>query len=565
MFNWIQIYLTKHYKWFLIILLGVIIIPFVFTIGNFSPWGGSGPGYKEQPFFQYDLSLAKDQQTIFGNGQISMSMNIPSFYGNPGEAYMQSYSLSRAAYLHLADTLGLPGPGKEAFKEHVHSLAGFMNFSTQEFDQAQWTTFVASLSATGLTEAFVTTVIEEDYRVNKVRELLGGPGHILDFEAIHAAQRQNTEWTVETAKLSYDDFEPEIQLSQEDIQSYFDTNAFRYEVAAKAKVSYIFFDPRKNVDANYQPEPGEKSIHFFTNKARYQAAIPKPEPVEKEDGTTETPETPEVTLEEVEAQVVDEIRLERATKETQKNAEEFAYLLFDKEITNGSSEFEAALASTGVSLKPLVPYSESAVTSQDGLTSQTLSQVFRLNESRYFSDPIANGEDFVILIYQGEEPAYQPEIGEVQLKVKEDLKEERKREQFIDKGSILREAVQSAMANGESFADAAKEQNLTHKAFESFKQSDQQQPEGLEASLINQLPNLSAGDTSEWIATATDGTLLYVATKTVPTFDSEAEEVKTFLESNARMLSVSNVEPIVSDLLTTELANTAFAQDQSTL
>ncbi|MCZ6674152.1 MAG: hypothetical protein O7C75_14575 [Verrucomicrobia bacterium] len=561
MFNWIQIYLIKHFKWMLILLLAVVIVSFVFTIGNFSPLGGSGgQNYREQRFFGYDLSSATGQQEIFGRGQISLSINLPFYASN--ERITQDYSLSRAAFLHLADEIGLPGPTKEEFKDFVKDLPAFMNYLTQEFDQTRFTAFVDSLTARGLTETFVTGVLEEDYRVDKIRKILQGPGHILEFEAIQAAQNEQTEWTLETAKMPYAEFTADIQPSQEDLESYFQTNVFRYEIDAKAIASFVLFDPRSYIDNAYQPNPGEISIHFFTNKARYQAAIPKPDPIEKEDGTSETPEAPEVTLTDVEEQVIAEIRLDHANKETQKIAEEFAYNLFDKEIAIGSQEFESALTDAGVTLTSLVPYSEAGVIAQNGLQTQTLHQVFRLNESRYFSDPIRDGANYVVLFHQGEEAAYTPVLADVRAKVNSDYSEEKKRALFIEKGAAIKEAVQTAIAGGESFESAAKAQNLNHQAFESFKRFAPA-PEGFDTNLLNQLNNINQGEVSDWVATATDGTLVYAAQKVAPTFDSGAEEVKTYLESQRQLVSSANVEPIMRDLLEAELANTSYAQDSS--
>jgi peptidyl-prolyl cis-trans isomerase D len=561
MFNWIQIYLTKHFRWMLVLLLIIMIVSFVFTIGNFSPLGGGGgPRYREQPFLNYDLSLAQDEQTVFGHGQTSLMMNYPSFFGPPSGEMVAQYSLSRQMFLHIADEIGLPGPNKAQFKEHVQGLNGFMNFSTQEFDQNQFKTFVDSLEARGLTESYLTTVLNEDYRVNKVQELLGGPGHILPIEAIHAAQIDNTTWTLETAKLAYADFKFEVTPTEEDLTAFYSANSFRYLVDTRVKASYILFNPAKYLDNDYQPEPGEKSIHFFTNKARYQAAIPKPEPIKKEDGTTETPEAPEVTMADVEDQVISEIRKDRAAKDTQLVAEEFAYSLFEKEIANGSPAFSKQLSDAGLALKELVPFPESAIMMQDGLTNQTLSQAFRLNESRYFSDPIQNGQNYVILIYQGEEPAYTPELADIRDKVTADYIENKKRAAFIEKGKELKEAIQSATSGGQSFADAAKAKNLTHKAFDSFVRNTTP-PEGLNTNLLAQLDYLNQGDISDWVATETDGVLVYAAKKEVPDYNLESDEVKSYLERQAT--STSNVQFVIGERLTRELMNTRFAPDNS--
>jgi hypothetical protein len=560
MFYWIQTYLTKHFKWILAILVVVMIISFVFTIGNFSPLGGnSGPSYQEQPFLGYDLNSAADQEEIFGAGQISLSLIYPSYFGQPSGEQVQDYSLSRAALLYIANQIGLPGPNKEEFKAHVQKLTGFMDFTTQAFDQTRFTAFVDSLKASGLTEAYVTNIIEDDFRMNKTREILQGPGHILPFEAINAAQTTNTEWTLETAKINYVDFSIDITPSEEDLSTYFENNNFRYLVDAKTKASYLLFDPSKQIDNDYQPEAGEISIHFFTNKARYQASAPTPKIISNEDGTIETPEAPEVTLDDVEQQVIEEIRLDRANKETQTIAEEFAYNLFDKNIENGSAEFAATISEAGLVIKPLVAYPQSTVIMQDGLTVQTLSQVFNLNEDRYYSDPIQNNDQYLVLIYEGEEASFTPVYADVQAQVKVDYLEGKKRKLFVEKGVEIKKAISEAIAGGDTFEAAAKSQNLAHAAFESFKRNAQS-PEGLAQGLLVHLDSLNKGDLSDSVTTSTDGTIIYVVEKIVPEFNSDSEEIKTYLESQSGR--VSNVESIIGDLMTQELSGTALAQEE---
>ena len=560
MFYWIQTYLTKHFKWILAILVVVMIISFVFTIGNFSPLGGnSGPSYQEQPFLGYDLNSAADQEEIFGAGQISLSLIYPSYFGQPSGEQVQDYSLSRTALLYIANQIGLPGPNKEEFKAHVQKLTGFMDFTTQAFDQTRFTAFVDSLKASGLTEAYVTNIIEDDFRMNKTREILQGPGHILPFEAINAAQTTNTEWTLETAKINYVDFSIDITPSEEDLSTYFENNNFRYLVDAKTKASYLLFDPSKQIDNDYQPEAGEISIHFFTNKARYQASAPTPKIISNEDGTIETPEAPEVTLDDVEQQVIEEIRLDRANKETQTIAEEFAYNLFDKNIENGSAEFAATISEAGLVIKPLVAYPQSTVIMQDGLTVQTLSQVFNLNEDRYYSDPIQNNDQYLVLIYEGEEASFTPVYADVQAQVKVDYLEGKKRKLFVEKGVEIKKAISEAIAGGDTFEAAAKAQNLAHAAFESFKRNAQS-PEGLAQGLLVHLDSLNKGDLSDSVTTSTDGTIIYVVEKIVPEFNSDSEEIKTYLESQSGR--VSNVESIIGDLMTQELSGTALAQEE---
>lgn len=544
----------------MVLLLGVMIVAFVFTIGNFSPWGNNGPTVRSQPFLSHDLSTAQGSEAVFGRGQLSLTLIYPSFFGPPSESMVVDYSLSRAGFLHMADQIGLPGPTKDQLKEHIQGLNGFMDFSTQAFDQTRFSAFVSSLETTGLTEAYLTSVLKDDYRVQKLQELLGGPGYILPVEAIHATQDENTEWTLETARLAYNEFQVEIEPTQEELESFYTNNSFRYAVDTRAKASYLKFDPADYVDNEYSPEAGEKSIHFFTNKARYQAAIPAPAPIEKEDGTTETPQAPEVTLTDVEDQVIEEIRNDRANKKAQEVAEAFAYKLFDSEIENGSEAFDTAISEASLALKELVPYPQSAVIMQDGLTNQTLGQVFNLNDSRYFSDPIQNGNEYVILIYQGEEPAYTPELPEVLAQVTSDYIEEQKRAKFTENGAAIKEAVQKALADGQSFADAAKAQNLTHQTFEAFKKNATP-PTGFGADLVPQLDNLNESDVSDWVTTATEGVLVFAVKKSVPELTTESEEVIAYLER--QKASTSNVQFIMQEMMAEALSGTQFAQENA--
>ena len=207
-----------------------------------------------------------------------------------------------------------------------------------------------------------------------------------------------------------------------------------------------------------------------------------------------------------------------------------------------------------------MPYPQSAVIMQDGLTTQTLSQVFRLNEDRYYSDPIQNNDQYIVLIYQGEEASYTPEFSAVQVRVTADLVEEKKRASFIEKGEGLKKALTTSIAEGSSFEEAAKSLELTYATFDSFKRNESS-PEGFSQDLLVQLDNLSEGDISNWITNATSGTFVYAKTKSVPAYDEDSEEVKTYLDSQSGR--VSNVDSFVRDILTEALAQTSLAPENT--
>ena len=432
-----------------------------------------------------------------------------------------------------------------------------MDFSTQEFDESRYAAFLDTLSNSSLSELLVTRVLKEDYIIDKMRNLLEGPGHMLPHEALETAKQNDTVWDLHTASMPYASFNPEVNPSREELESYFSRNAFRYLIPAKTEAGFLRFDPANHIDESYQPDDGEKQIHFVTNKARYQADLPPPEPVEEEDDSSESPETPEVTLDQVEEKVIEELRLEKASKDAQNAAEDFAYYLFDKDIENGSGPFSEAIAAEGLELVPLEPYGQDSVSSQKGLGPETLNQVFRLNESRYFSDPIQDGDQFVVLIYRGRIPERAPTLDEVIDRVTSDLAEEIRREKFVAKGQVLKTEIEAALADGESFADAASGQELELTSFEEYKQSDPA-PEGLSPGARNQLEGLEEGEVSNWVTDPTNGILVFAARKIVPDYTQADEPVRTVVNSQSRVLSARNLDPIISELLDRELADTAY-------
>ncbi|HLP25625.1 MAG TPA: peptidyl-prolyl cis-trans isomerase, partial [Acidobacteriota bacterium] len=60
MISWIQTYFQKHFRTVFAVLLGVVIISFVFTIGAAPGIGRAGNKVLEQPFFGHNLGNEQD-------------------------------------------------------------------------------------------------------------------------------------------------------------------------------------------------------------------------------------------------------------------------------------------------------------------------------------------------------------------------------------------------------------------------------------------------------------------------------------------------------------------------
>ena len=64
MISWIQNHLIRHGRWIFITLLVVVIVAFVFTIGNTPGCTTDRSSYTAQNFYGYDLNSPRDRQIL---------------------------------------------------------------------------------------------------------------------------------------------------------------------------------------------------------------------------------------------------------------------------------------------------------------------------------------------------------------------------------------------------------------------------------------------------------------------------------------------------------------------
>ena len=121
MISWLQTNLQKHFRFLFIILLGVVIVAFVFTIGA-AP--GIGDGRQNIPnlrFFDVELTTESQRQKFFNEAYYSSLLS-----GTPmSQDQLNQYAFNRAAALHLANIHNLPGPNTEQLTSHIQELGIF--------------------------------------------------------------------------------------------------------------------------------------------------------------------------------------------------------------------------------------------------------------------------------------------------------------------------------------------------------------------------------------------------------------------------------------------------------
>lgn len=543
MISWIQRTFQQHFKWLFLILLGVVIISFVFITNASSGFGHSAKQAPARPFFGLNLSSPEDTQSLVRDASISASL-----HGLPirSEDQFQQYALQRQAALHLADQLHLPPPTAEDLARHVQTL-GMFTGADGKFDPKRYADFRDSLKTNPqLTEGDVTRVLSDDVIYQQVLKLLSGPGYILPVDVKQQLTRIDSLWTIEAVVIDYESFKPAITPTDEELAAYFEFNAARYQVPAKVGISYIDFPASAYADQVPASEEGLRA-YYEANAARF--APPG----------GDKPATPDAAFAAVRKQVEDAYKLERARPLANAAASDISVTLFNEKINAGT--LPAFIAGRQLTLKRVSPFTSREVPAELGSNPQVAAEAFKINSNRLFSDPVDTGRGAAILVWNESIPARQPDLAEVRDRVTADYLETEKRKRFVDAGRTLRAALETRLKAGDTLAKAVEASSgaipakLTTKSWPAFTLATP--PQDIDYSVYGAIDGLKKGELSQMVASIEQGYIVYAAEKKTPNIDPASEKFTQTRERLAVGTASRNGSEYLARLVEQELSKSA--------
>ena len=509
MISWIQNHLIRHGRWIFLSLLALIIVAFVFTIGNTPGCTSDQSGYEAQEFYGIDMNSPRERQPIVDSTSLSFYLNGQRIRN---DQEFQSEIMSRIAMLHLADELGIPAPDQEEMADYIKSKSAF-NGVDGSFDIEMYTAFLDDLEGNPkIGKELLARALEDDYRIDQIGGALSGPGYILPAEAKAQTQASQTELTVVTAEISYQDFQPELTPSPEALEAYFAENKLSYEIPERIQASYVLF-PEQAVEV----ELSETDLrdHFIANRQRFVEAYQATQSV------PEGEEAPTVTFADVKEAVTADLTIEAGKRAANEAAQTFAYSLYSKEIKRDSAAFNKLLNESGLTLTAIPPYTSQGA-AQRALSPQMLQSAFALNKNRYYSDGYAVDGGFAVLIYEGRIAPEIPEYATVAAAVLADYTADQKRALFNEKGLSLKAELEAQLAEGTAFADAATALKLGVNSFEPFKAAEA--PQELNRTALQTAQRMQAGEVSAMLNLQGIGTFVYLAAKNIPEISTDNED-----------------------------------------
>jgi peptidyl-prolyl cis-trans isomerase D len=532
MISWIQKYFQFHFRVIFAVLLGVVIIAFVFTIGAAPGIGGAERGMVDRPFFDYNLSLQSDQQRLMGDASLSASLRVGAFGQLDGDQ-VQNYAFQRAAALHLAALWHLPPASTAEVTAQLKTLRAFAGPDGQ-FDPKTYQTFRDNLKTNprGLTEGDILRVVSDDVRVEKVQNLLAGPGYVLPGDVRTQLLRTDTKWTLATGTVDYAAFKPTITPADSELTQFFEQSGGRYDIPPQVSLAVLEFPA---LDYLTKVNVTEAEVRaFYASPSRF----PQPADPAKKDAPAPSvtpPADPAADFAAVRTQVESTLRFERAVKLAQKSASDLSLALFESKARTPEA-VQAFLTSRQLNAKPLAPFSRDAAPAELGGSPEAIAEAFRLGKDRPASDALSTRMGALILVWKESLPTRKPLFTEVKAQVSTDYAEGERRKKFIELGRKVKADLETRLKAGATLEQAAPAAGQTHgltltaKALPAF--DLRSRPQDVDFAVLGTLERLQKGQLSDMVFSGEQGLFVYAVDQQAP---ETTEANPRFAETRAQI------------------------------
>jgi peptidyl-prolyl cis-trans isomerase D len=448
MISFLQKVLQKHHKWLFSILLLIVTISFVFTVGS-SPGIGRSGQKQEKIFFGHDLSSQKNIIQLLR--EVELSAQLQQIF--IGTEPLQNYALfSRLAALKLANDFGIPKPDKNSLNRFIETYPIFRG-DNQQFDTHKYNDFLEQVSKDSSQLGMFERTIANDFKIAMVERLLFSQGYALDSQAQSAIIREMTKYFFGTAKFNalsmandFLEYEPQKYFevhSENEFREYFEAHQNAYRIGEQIVLDYIEFS--SEFFAKKVPEPSHWDLRqiYKAHKNQFQ-------------NLTEGSKEWEAALTEFyEHNMADRLAMEAATQ--------FIYDLYDKNIARDSESFKQLVAEGTLKISHLDPLILGQFSENEYFSDESLAQASKLNEDRYFSDPVrAKNGNTCVLLYQDCIPPIDPPLDSVRERVVQDFLAAKKEEKFAQRvGEIQKILAEAQPLSLEVFAKIVAEHGGT--------------------------------------------------------------------------------------------------------
>ncbi len=539
MISWLQNLLQKHYKWLFSGLLAIIIVAFVFTIGNTGGIGSSNPQDIKMEFFGVNLNSPREKQAIEQDVILSAELNGQQLNRNS----FQGAFFQRITALYLANQLNMPGPNDAQMAEYIRGLPAFQDRRTGSFSPDLYTKMLDSMQNSPQRggEQALLQVISDDYRIGKVMGALGGPGYVLPYMAKRQIEMTDTVWDVSVAEFDQGGFKPDLQPTDENLQKFYEENEMRFATGPRIVVSYVGFPTSEFVGDVDEPTEAQQLNYYRVHRNEFpKGEDGKPQPIDA-----------------VRADVIAGWKKTQAQELAINAANELAVAAYEAvyaEKLEPNAQSVAAFAKEhGKKLVTLAPFSRSKPESSvPGVPQSALAQAAGLDDARFYTDAVALDDGAAIFFLEEELPSSTPALADIREQVLEDYKTSETRRLYNLRALEIKKELQAAATAGKSFKETAESLGLTVQSYSDF--TFNSPPQGLDYFVLQTIQGMKVGEVEDLMAFGSLGTYIYVSGKETPDVPLDSPKIEENVGQMTTFAGRATAQGILNELITQEEA-----------
>ncbi|MDR1458554.1 MAG: peptidyl-prolyl cis-trans isomerase [Puniceicoccales bacterium] len=426
--------LQKHNRWFFPALLFIVIVSFVFTGGSFPNIGRWKHNHKI--FFGYDLSSSRDTKDLMDETRISVLLN-----GRFDILYLgglHSEALMRAIKIYMANKIKIPMPDKKNLDDFVEKYKTFCD-KDGKFNPSAYNSITKSLIKQDDDAETIKRAMENDFRLQFVENAIGGWGFAFEEQAEEQVKASEAKWSLAMITLKADEM-PD-NFSDEELETFFETNRVRYQFPERIVASYVEFE-KENFRDIMPPATKDALKNFYKDRKSQFEKFKTDKEVLKN-------------------AIIDEYEKFQLKKLTIKAADDFVYNLYDKNIVYGSKDFGNFLEANNINEKSLPTLDLDNPPSDLDLPKKSLKGLLNLDQTRYFSDTFETGNGNAVVLFLKEKiyPT-QMSFDEAKSLVRNDYAQKKDLAAFNKKCSEMFKEMEASLKNGLTFQAIALEKKL---------------------------------------------------------------------------------------------------------
>ncbi len=454
MITWFQRVFGKHFKWVLLLVLGVLLVSFIVSMGavpRLSVQGG-GAG-KATMFLGVDMS---DQEEMRGLVSAIQFTNQRLYGLQYSDQELERLVEQRIVLMHLADEWHLPEPTVRDMQHFFETVRAFQG-PDGRFSNELYVNFKDSVEASPQRDA-LTAILKEECRLERVRTILAGPGYVPPFLAQSQVALNQIKTDLDVATVDYKSFTPKIELTGDKLtaglQEIFDKDPTRFPQPAQVNMAYVKFASAP------VGEPTAADLQDYVKQ--HKDAFPKADPAKLSDADKTA--VTDAWREAQKAKALDEVKSKGIQFE--REYYDIRSQLNPPELKIDAPQFGTLLKKYNAKAQILPTVVEGKPAKSDAEISNDIQQQVAASLNPALPTQKAQLPDGVaIFFYLNGVPARASTFAEARDEVLKAYTESEKARQFTALCTTMHDAVVKAMAAGKSFDDAAKAAGFTVKHY----------------------------------------------------------------------------------------------------